>query len=198
MTKRNRKRKRKKASEKGSYRQYTVVAILAIFMVGYWLLVQFSEGAFSRYPTYIEGVFYDSPTVSQDGTVSVPEDIVKENKLVYVDVKLEEAVEEFRYMGRTIPLSWYRDGGYLPLLVISTPSGKTLSGIRVCEPCGSFSFHILEKKYLDCDACHTRWNIETLKASEGACGDYPPPLLPSSVGAGIEINLSQTKLMILT
>jgi len=167
-------------------------------MVGYWLLVQFSEGAFSRYPVYVEGVFYDSPTISPSGTVKLSEEFVKENKLVYVDVRLEDAVEEFRYLGRTIPLDLYRDSGYLPLLVISTPSGKTLSGIRVCEPCGSFSFHILEKKYLDCDACHTRWNVETLKAVEGGCGDYPPPLLPSSVGAWIEINLSQTKLRILT
>jgi hypothetical protein len=197
MTKRNRNKKRKKATEKGSYRQYTVIAVLAACMVGYYLLVQFSEGAFRKYPTFVEGVFLDSSIVSPSGIIEVPKDFVKENKLVYVDVKLENAVEEFRYLGRTIPLGWYQNGDYLPILVISTPSGKTLTGIRVCEPCGSFSFHILEKKYLDCDACHTRWNIETLKAQSGACGDYPPPLLPSSVDDEIKIDLSQTKLMFL-
>jgi len=195
MTKKK-KGKRKKTSEKGYYKQYTVLAALAVFLVGYWLLVQYSEGAFTRYPTFVEGVFYDSATVSPDGTLEIPTDIVKENKLVYVDVELEEAVEELRYLGRAIPLGWYRDGGYLPLLVISTPSGKTHTGIRVCEPCGSFSFHIVEKKYLECDACQTRWHIETLETHSGACGDYPPPRLPTTVGTGIEIDLSETRLKI--
>jgi len=139
----------------------------------------------------VAGIFYSSPTIISNGTkVSLPLSFVEKNKLVFLDLKLEKQIREFTYQGRTIPLYLYRGGEYLPLVIISTPSQKVISGIRVCEPCGSFSFHIVQGKYLDCDACHTKWDIETLKGLSGSCTNYPPPRLTSSVGDSIEIYLS--------
>ena len=45
-----------------------------------------------RYPTFVEGVFFDSATVSSEGILAIPADVVKDNKLVYVDVELEALV----------------------------------------------------------------------------------------------------------
>jgi hypothetical protein len=196
--KKRRNRKARRKPEQKSYKRYAIVAVIALAWVGYWALVNLSEGGLRNYPKFVEGVFYATPTVSEDGTsVSIQNSFVEENKLVYVDVRLEEPLEELVYLGRTIPLGWYRDGEYLPLVVISTPKGETITGIRVCEPCGSFDFHIIDKKYLDCDACHTRWNIETMNGLSGGCLDYPPPELSSTVGDLVEIYvpMSETKLM---
>lgn len=138
------------------------------------------------------GSFYSSPTISPDGTkVYVPLSFVEEQRLVFLDLRIENKLNEIAYKGRTIPLSLYKDGEYLPLIIILTPSRKIVAGIRVCEPCGSFSFHIIQEKYLECDACHTRWDVESLKGISGACTNYPPPELPSSlIEERIEINLS--------
>ncbi len=191
MSKNKRKRKAKRKPEQKSYKRYAVVAAIVIAWAGYWALVNLSEGGLRNYPKLVEGVFYTTPTVSEDGIrVSIHNSFVEENKLVYIDIRLEEPLEEFVYQGRTIPLEWYRDGEYLPLVVISTPKGETITGIRVCEPCGSFDFHIIDKKYLDCDACHTRWDIETLDGLSGGCLDYPPPELSSTVGDIVEIYVS--------
>lgn len=138
------------------------------------------------------GSFYSSPTISPDGTkVYVPLSFVEEQRLVFLDLRIENRLNEITYNSRIIPLSLYKDGEYLPLVIILTLSRKITSGIRVCEPCGSFSFHIIQEKYLDCDVCHTRWDVESLKGISGACTDYPPPELPSSlIGDSIEIDLS--------
>jgi hypothetical protein len=90
----------------------------------------------------------------------VPEEVTENNKLVFVDLKLDSTTDEFMYLGRQIILNTYREGDYLPLIIINTPQGKTIGGIRVCEPCSSFSFHIIDRKYLECDACGTKWDIE--------------------------------------
>jgi hypothetical protein len=177
-----------------------IIAAVLIGLVGYWVIVQISEGGFNSYPSNVEGRGYLNPVVSSDGSkVTVPEEFVKNNKLVYLDLKLEAPVEEFVYLNRNIPLSMYGNGEYLPLVIMSTPKGQTLAGIRVCEPCGSFDFHIVEKRYLECDACGTRWNIETLQGTSGGCQDFPPPKLTVATAANeIGISLVSTGLKVLT
>lgn len=167
---------------------------LVVLMGGatYWYFSsQSAQQSAKPYPQTAAGIFFSNPVVASNGTkVSIPSGFVDDNKLVFLDLKLESQASTLRYEGRTIPLGWYRDGKYLPLIVISTPSQRVISGIRVCEPCGSFSFHIVQGKYLDCDACHTRWDIETLRGVSGSCSNYPPPKLASSVDRNLEIDLS--------
>lgn len=145
-----------------------------------------------QYPQTAAGIFYSSPTIASTGTKgSLPYDFVNQNKLVFLDLKLQGKTDELTYQGRTIPLNQYKGGAYLPLVVILTPSQKLVSAVRVCEPCGSFSFHIVQGKYLDCDACHTRWDIETLRGISGGCTEYPPLKLSSAVtNSSVEIDLS--------
>ena len=173
-----------------------VFVIIIIGGVAYWQLSSQSGQSVQQppvppYPQTVAGIFYSSPTITSGGTkASLPYSFVDTKKLVFLDLKLENQTDELTYQGRSIPLNLYRNGEYLPLLIISTPLQKVISGIRVCEPCGSFSFHIVQGKYLDCDACHTTWNIETLIGISGGCTDYPPLKLTSSVGNSIEIDLS--------
>ena len=97
------------------------------------------------YPTNVSPVTYSQASVAADnGKVTVPLSEVNSSKLMFVDLKLTTPLQTLDYQGRTIPLTIYRDGGYLPLVIISTPSGNTVAGIRTCEPCGSFSFHIVK------------------------------------------------------
>lgn len=143
------------------------------------------------YPTYATGVFYNNPTITGGGTkIKVPYSFVKDKKIVFVDVKLANQTSELQYQGRTIPLRLYKSGNYLPLIALYTPSGNVKAGIRTCEPRGSFSMHIDGGKYLICDACGTKWDIETLKGVSGGCPDYPPPKLAFTVNGNIEIDLS--------
>ncbi len=143
------------------------------------------------YPQSVAPVFYSSPQVTSDGTkATISSDFLTANKLVFVDLKLAQKTDTLEFQGRTIPLNQYKDGGYLPLVLISTPSGKTVAGVRVCEPCGSFSFHIVQGKYLECDVCGTRWNVDNFADSSGGCTSYPPPTLSALVGDTVDIDLS--------
>jgi len=143
------------------------------------------------YPTSATGVFYNNPTITGGGTkIQLPYTFVEDKKIVFVDLALSSSRYELEYQGRTIPLNLYKSGNYLPLIALYTPSGKVKVGIRTCEPCGSFSMHIGEGKYLVCDACGTEWNLETFEGVSGGCLEYPPPQLPVTTGNNIEIDLS--------
>lgn len=143
------------------------------------------------YPSLVEGTFYTDPALTEEGTkVSVPYDFVNKNRLIFLDVPLGSPMKELEYQGRQIPLSLYKEGKYLPLIIVSTPLGRVIAGIRACEPCTSFSFHISDAKYLVCDICGTRWDIETLKGVSGSCVESPPPRLPVSVTDKVEVDIS--------
>lgn len=191
-----RKINKKQKQQNGSNKNTLVIAALFVVIIGYYGLNQLGG---SNYPSMVSGVFYDAPIVSaESGKVTVPEEVLENNKMVFVDVKLEDTTEEFTYLGRKILLNSYRDAEYLPLVIIETPKGKTISGVRVCEPCSSFSFHIVDIKYLSCDACGTRWDIETLQGISGGCMNYPPPRLTTGLANGIIIEAGQTGLNLLT
>ena len=195
MGKKKREKLNKKDDKSGRKRNTLVVGAILVVLLGYWGINQLGG---SDYPSIVSGIFYDSPIVSADtGKVTVPDEALENNKLIFVDVKLQDATDEFTYLGRRIILSTYRNAEYLPLVIIKTPKGQTISGVRVCEPCSSFSFHILEGKYLSCDACGTRWDIETLQGISGGCLNYPPPILTTDLANGITIGAEQTGLTLL-
>jgi len=186
-------------------------AILFIGVVGAVAVWQFSpKGSPSQpsppsqtpppqtYPTSATGVFYNNPTITGGGTkIQLPYTFVKDKTIVFVDLVLSSSRYELEYQGRTIPLNLYKSGNYLPLIALYTPSGKVKVGIRTCEPCGSFSMHIGEGKYLVCDACGTKWNLETFEGVSGGCLEYPPPQLPMTIsGNNIEIDLSTLGIII--
>jgi uncharacterized membrane protein len=96
----------------------------------------------------------------EKGKISIPLDLVKEKKMV-----------RFEYEG---------NGVKIPLLAYVTLAGREVTAISMCEPCRSTRFHIQDKT-LVCNACNTKWNIETLKGIQGGCVNYPPEVIPSTV-----------------
>ena len=144
------------------------------------------------YPKNVAPVDYTTPTLSSDGNiVTIPSSYINSSKLVFVDLKLQTPKETLVYQERTVPLAYYRNGEYLPLVIISTPSGNTVAGVRTCEPCGSFSFHIVKGTNLRCDACGTEWTLEDFAPVSGGCLSYPPPKVTSTTnGDNLEIDLS--------
>ena len=149
------------------------------------------------YPQNVAPVFYTNPIVTSNGAkVDVPSSFVNSNKLVFVDLKLQTPTDTLTYQSRTIPLSIYKNGEYLPLVIISTPSHNIVAGIRTCEPCGSFSFTIVQGSNLKCDVCGTEWNVETFAGVSGGCQSYPPPKLTATNGDNVEIDLSLLQLPI--
>ena len=184
-----------KDQKKSGNRNTIVIAVILVAALGYWGISTLGS---SDYPSVVKGVFYDQALVSNDtGKVTVPTEVLNNNKLVFVDVKLATPTAGFTYLGRNIVLTSYRGGEYLPLIFISTPDGNTIGGVRVCEPCSSFSFHIIDRKYLQCDACGTRWNIETLMGVSGGCMGYPPPKLTTGLIDGVVVEAGQTGLSLL-
>jgi len=182
---RNKRKRQQQEEKKGLDRNTMVMGAILVIVLGYWGLSQMGG---NNYPEQITGMFYENAEVSSEtGRVTVPEDVVEMNKLTFVDIELDTRTENFTYMGREIDLTTYRDAEYLPLIIISTPKGKTISGIRVCEPCLSFSFQMLEGKYLRCDRCGTLWDIETLQGLSGGCMNYPPPKLTTGIMNGVVI-----------
>ena len=179
------KRKRQQEEKSGMDKNTMVMGVILVIVVGFW---GFSQLGGNDYPDEITGVFYNNPEVSSEtGRVTVPEDVVEMNRLTFVDIKLNNRTDIFTYLGREIDLTTYRDAEYLPLIIISTPKGKTISGIRVCEPCLSFSFEMVEGKYLRCDLCGTIWDIETLQGLSGGCMNFPPPKLTTGIMNGVVI-----------
>ena len=152
------------------------------------------------YPRNVAPVTFSTPTLAANGArVTVPSSYVNSNKLVFVDLKLQTPMQTLEYQGRTVPLNIYRNGEYLPLVFISTPSGNTIAGIRTCEPCGSFSFHIVQGTNLKCDACGTEWTLENFTPVSGGCTTYPPPKLTSTVNDDtVEVDLSTLQIQLST
>ncbi len=119
----------------------------------------------------MENVNYQNQTIAMTrveaaikrGVLEIPVDLVRKNKLVY-----------FEYQG---------SDKFLPLLAYITPTGKLVTAVSMCEPCNSKSFHI-ERNEMVCNACFTRWNLETLKGISGGCLAYPPDVISHSVQDG--------------
>lgn len=96
--------------------------------------------------------------------------------------KVSISVEEVSTK-KLVAWNYKKDNVTVPLLAYVTPSGATKMAVRMCEPCNSTSFHT-EGNLLVCNACGSRWELETSKGVSGGCLGYPPELLPSTIVDG--------------
>lgn len=140
-----------------------------------------------------------SPTAPERIAVAGPQDYSKSNTAMTA-VRAEVANGEV-----TVPLAElkrkrllyfkYSQGGKeVPLMAMLTPSGRLFTASSMCEPCRSDKFHIEADQTLTCDACGTKWDLETLQGISGGCPNYPPQELKGSVrGDKIVINESDVR-----
>jgi len=90
----------------------------------------------------------------EDGYVVISLEEVKKNKLV-----------GFLYPKISIPAAYGSQA--FPLLAYIAPSGRLITAVSLCEPCKSKEFHIEPDITLTCNACGTKWELETLKGISG-------------------------------
>lgn len=72
----------------------------------------------------------------------------------------------------------------LPILAYIAPSGELVTAVSMCEPCKSIKFHIEPDGTLTCNACGTKFSIDTLEGVSGACTSYPPDEVKYVLKAG--------------
>lgn len=91
---------------------------------------------------------------------------------------------------RYVILDYVQTGETIPMMAYVAPSGRTVTAIRLCEPCESKSFWF-DTDQAVCSACGTRWYAETLKGISGACTEYPPTEVKNTIsGDSLTISLS--------
>lgn len=79
----------------------------------------------------------------------------------------------------------YKKGGIqVRLLALITPSGRLFTANSMCEPCRSYRFHTEPDGTLTCNACGTKWDLETFEGISGGCPNYPPQEFQNSVRDG--------------
>lgn len=142
------------------------------------------------YPTAVP--FTTNVTTSANGTqILISYNLVVEKKIVFFDVELQNKTAPLK-LRPPYPMPKYRNGEYLPMMIILTPSGRLVAAVRICEPCATFSFHTDGAGKIICDKCHTSWGLETLKAvDDTGCGLFGPyGVSTTRSGDNIVINIS--------
>ena len=112
---------------------------------------------------------FDTPSRVENGKIIVPLNLVKEKKFIAFTYRAPNAV--------------------VPLLAYVSSKGKIVTAVSMCEPCNSQRFHIGGEELI-CNACGTKWKIDTLEPISGSCGKYPPDALPNVV-EGNEIRIDE-------
>ncbi len=159
---------------------FTIISALAVIALGgiaYWM-IDGSTPANSEVPSVAPRVMaaanvdttgqkismVDIQAGAKNGRITLPMDLVLEKRFV-----------RFEYDA---------GGNKIPLLAYVTSSGKVITAVSMCEPCRSTRFHIQDKT-LVCNACYTKWTLDTLKGISGGCLKYPPDVIPHTIEKGI-------------
>lgn len=136
-----------------------IVAGLILFGIG---ATQTPQGTYKFSPVNYRGLRVDPVTitsVSDEAGVSISLSDLEKNKIV-----------NFEY-------------ATIPLVAFITSNGDAVVAIRVCEPCDGQSFSIVDGA-LYCNACGTRWDLQTNVGISGGCKMYPPERINYSVENG--------------
>ncbi len=168
MSKRKEKKKKFVKGQKKKAQSNTLKFVLGsaaaiIVLVALVFVLRPSEKGVGEKVDTDDAASYGSETVEmtditakvEGGKIIVPVKEVEDNKIVY-----------FEYQGSATTA----------LVAYLSPSGRIVTAISMCEPCKGTRFHI-EGDTLVCNACGTRWNLDTLKGISGGCMDYPPDIL---------------------
>lgn len=92
---------------------------------------------------------------------------------------------------KIVAFDYNKNGKQVPLIAYITPSGRLFTASSMCEPCRSNKFHIEPDGTLTCNACGTKWDLESIQGISGGCPNYPPQEMKSSV-AGDKILLDES------
>jgi len=150
-----------------------VIVVMALGGIAYWI-IQGDTSANPKVPAQprvAANVDYAGQNISMTDIGPA----VKNGKIA---VPLEKVLEK-----RLVRFEYEANGKKIPLLSYITQAGKVVTAVSMCEPCRSTRFHI-EGKTVVCNACATKWDLETLKGISGGCLNYPPDVIPNTVEKG--------------
>lgn len=142
-----------------------IIILVTAVPVYWWIVKDGDAGAKKLSGSPVMGkVSYGNTTVAMtpveamisNGVLEIPLEVAKEKKLV--------------------SYSYGNKGNQIPLMAYITPKGMLVTAVSVCEPCRSTKFHI-EGTNMVCNACGTRWDLESLNGISGGCLQYPPDVL---------------------
>ena len=168
--------KSKRAHNLSNYLLIAMIVGFIIFMV-YESLPSHKNPVIEAQPRVTSKISYDNVRLQmfdikaeiRDGKIIVPLDVVLDRRLV-----------SFKYE---------KYGIKVPLLAYVSPDGKVVTAVSMCEPCNSERFHV-EEEDMVCNSCGTRWELKSLFGISGACQEYPPDPIPSTV-VGNEIQIDE-------
>jgi len=89
-----------------------------------------------------------------------------------------------------VAFSYFTKRRNVALLAYVSGEGKVVTAVSMCEPCNSRRFHI-KGETLVCNACGSTWELDNLQSISGACGKYPPDVLPNTV-VGQEVQIDES------
>ena len=169
--------KSKKSRNLSVYLLLLIIIGFMIFMV-YNSLPSYKNPVIEAQPKVTSKVSYSNVNLQmfdikpevRDGKIIVPLDVVIDKKLV-----------GFQYIKGNIKV---------PLLAYISPEGKLVTAVSICEPCNSERFYTEEDEIV-CNACGTRWRLKNLEGISGACQQYPPDPIPSTI-VGNEIQIDES------
>ncbi len=153
-----------------------LLLLVGVLVIGVVAVIAFNTANKSKvaslpYATELAPQNYQQQRISQtpvesivaNGTIQIPLQELQANKFI---------------------ITTYTSGTKsLKLTSYIAPSGKVITAVSICEPCRSETFHIAGN-HLVCNACNTRWVLETLQGISGGCLNYPPDVLESTVENG--------------
>ena len=169
------KRKQKVLGEKKGIKLWggIIILLLVAAFSAYWFIVKDGEaGAKGLSGSKVMGKVAYGKTivamtpvdaVTRSGALEILLEMVKEKKLVSFTYGKKES--------------------QLPLMAYITPKGMLVTAVSVCEPCKSTKFHI-EGTNMVCNACGTRWDLESLDGISGGCLKYPPDVIVHKIEGG--------------
>jgi uncharacterized membrane protein len=94
---------------------------------------------------------------------------------------------------KIVSFSYGNKGKQIPLMAYITPKGMLITAVSMCEPCRSTRFHI-EGTNMVCNACGTRWELESLNGISGGCLQYPPEVIGHKI-EGDKVKIKETDIL---
>ena len=159
-----------------------IIVLVAAVPVFWWIAKDGEAGAKKLSGSQVMGkVAYGNTTLAmtpvdamiKNGVLEIPLEVVKEKKIV--------------------SFSYGNKGNQLPLMAYITPKGMLVTAVSMCEPCKSTKFHI-EGNNMVCNACGTRWDLESLNGISGGCLQYPPDVIGHTIQDG-KVKINETDIL---
>mgnify|MGYP001595278309 CR=1 FL=1 len=135
----------------------------------------------------------ENPIISNQPEVSLPSPYEGQKLEPFhfsdIDISLQNGIISFDYYvlrdKKFINFLYHNTTTDIPVIAYISPSGKMVTAIGICEPCGSTQFSTDEIEIVS--SCGTRFFMDNLSFSGGCgvCQKYPPDPIASVIDGNV-------------